>query len=356
MDTTSRSAAPTPPPSSSSASDRRVIVLAGNPNSGKTSVFNALTGLRRKVGNYPGVTVDRIEGDIDLGNGEVGRAVDLPGCYSLYPRSEDERVARNVLLGFDPRVPRPDVVVAVVDASNLERNLYLATQLLETGTPVVVALNMVDVAKKRGAPIDVEALEAALRVPVVPVVGRTGHNMDALRKAIGRAASPGRIWSLSELGEQVVDDVSEALRGVDAVPAEAVHGEAIRLVTTAPDDDPILAKGGEAVRSAVAAARAKLSEAGVDSTALEAECRYAFCKQAAFTARQNKPPQGPNRSERIDKVLTASRARADHLPRRHGGDLHVGLRLGRAVHGLDRRARRLDGCACGRDARRGAAA
>src|ERR1041384_7995575 len=118
-----------------------VVALAGNPNSGKTSVFNALTGLRQKVANYPGVTVERKEGVWPLApDTPPARLVDLPGLYSLDAASLDEQIARDVILGRATVVPLPDVVVAVVDATNLERNLYLVTKLIETGRPLVIAL------------------------------------------------------------------------------------------------------------------------------------------------------------------------------------------------------------------------
>ena len=164
-----------------------LLALAGNPNSGKTTIFNALTGLRHKTSNYPGVTVERVEGQVRLPDGRQARLVDLPGCYSLYAHSKDERIARDVLLGIFDREARPDVVIVVIDASNLERNLYLATQIMETGVAVCVALNMVDVAERRGAPVDAEVLSESLGVPVVPVIGRTGHNVEQLRKAIAGA-------------------------------------------------------------------------------------------------------------------------------------------------------------------------
>ncbi|MDF1702044.1 MAG: ferrous iron transport protein B [Planctomycetota bacterium] len=275
---------------------RPVIALAGNPNSGKTSLFNALTGLRRKVGNYPGITVDRVEGAVTLRDGREARVVDLPGCYSLLPRSEDERLARGVLIGTDARVPRPDVVVAVVDASSLERNLYFLTQLLDMRVPVVVALNMIDVAASRGLNVDAAALEAKLGVPVVPVIGRTGENTDALLEALDRAKAPGRLWSLSAAGEEALAQVHAAVQSAGTVPADASEAEAVRLLVHG--DDPA-ALGG-----AVGRAQDALVEAGVDRLALEAECRYAFCREAARAARADAPPKGPTRSERIDGVFT----------------------------------------------------
>ncbi|HKR01549.1 MAG TPA: FeoB small GTPase domain-containing protein, partial [Pyrinomonadaceae bacterium] len=126
------------------------VALAGNPNAGKTTLFNALTGLRQKVANYPGVTVERKEGAWTLKAGAPpARLIDLPGLYSLDASSLDEQIARDVITGRIPNLPAPDVIVAVVDATNLERNLYLVTQLLEYGRPLVVALTMVDLAQKR---------------------------------------------------------------------------------------------------------------------------------------------------------------------------------------------------------------
>src|SRR2546429_4469237 len=141
--------------------------LAGNPNVGKTTLFNALTGLRQKVANYPGVTVEKKSGRCAVSEKAECQIIDLPGTYSLASRSPDEHVARQVVLGQIEGTPRPDVIVVVADASNLERNLYLVTQVLELGRPCVVALSMVDVAEGQGKKVDVEKLSRHLRVPVV---------------------------------------------------------------------------------------------------------------------------------------------------------------------------------------------
>ena len=161
-----------------------VVALAGNPNTGKTSLFNALTGSRRKVGNWPGVTVERKEGRLALREGDV-TLVDLPGVYSLGASSVDEQIAADFL-----RNERPGAVVTVVDATNLERSLYLATQLRESGVPVVVALNMWDLAEKKGISVDIARLEALLGVDVVPTVATNGTGLDELRgKIASRLAS-----------------------------------------------------------------------------------------------------------------------------------------------------------------------
>ena len=133
------------------------VALVGNPNAGKTAIFNRLTGLAHKVGNYPGVTVERKEG-YGVARGVHLRFIDLPGTYSLAAHSPEERVAVDVLLGTQRGEKRPDLVLQIVDASNLERNLYLLSQVLETGLPVVVALNMMDVAGSRGLRIDARRL------------------------------------------------------------------------------------------------------------------------------------------------------------------------------------------------------
>ncbi len=158
------------------------VALGGNPNAGKTTLFNALTGSRQHVGNYPGVTVDRKEGRC-VHNGHDMHIVDLPGTYSLTAYSVEEVVARDFLVN-----ERPRVTVNIVDASNLERNLYLTIQFLELGIPTCVALNMIDVAKSRGIEIDAKKLAHLLGVPVVPIVARSGFGKKALMDAVERLA------------------------------------------------------------------------------------------------------------------------------------------------------------------------
>ncbi len=153
------------------------VALAGNPNSGKTTLFNELTGSRQHVGNYPGVTVEKKEGTYVL-DGFRLHIVDLPGTYSLTAYSLEEVVARDFLVN-----QKPEVVINIVDASNLERNLYLAVQFLEMGIPICIALNMMDVAKKRGIKVDAEKLSSLLGVPVVPTVARTGRGKKELMQS-----------------------------------------------------------------------------------------------------------------------------------------------------------------------------
>src|SRR5947208_1431338 len=160
------------------------LALAGNPNSGKTTIFNALTGLRQKVANYPGVTVEKKTGRCKLPDGAWIDVIDLPGTYSLISRSPDELVAMEVLRGLRADTKQPDAVVVVVDASNLQRNLYLVSQLIEMGRPLVVALNMIDVAERRGTKIDAAKLEQMLGVQLVPIVGHNRTGIASLKSDI----------------------------------------------------------------------------------------------------------------------------------------------------------------------------
>jgi ferrous iron transport protein B len=174
-----------------------VVALAGNPNSGKTTIFNALTGLRQKVANYPGVTVEKKTGRCKLPGGRRVDVIDLPGTYSLISRSPDEQVAMEVLRGLRADTPAPDVVIVVVDASNLQRNLYLVSQLIELGRPMVVALNMMDIARRRGLHLSPEKLSRELGVPVIPVVGHKRQGIEELKAAVAKATvAPMPDWPL----------------------------------------------------------------------------------------------------------------------------------------------------------------
>src|SRR5581483_5778157 len=177
---------PVPPDSAApraASSAAAYVVLTGNPNCGKTTLFNALTGLRAKVGNYAGVTVERKEGKLLGAPADTAiRVLDLPGTYSLSPNSLDEQISRDVLLHRLPELPAPDLIVVVIDASNLQRNLYYATQVVELGHPTIIALNMVDVAEANGQSIATAKLSEALGVPVVPVVASDGTGIPELKR------------------------------------------------------------------------------------------------------------------------------------------------------------------------------
>ncbi len=184
-----------------------LLALVGNPNCGKTALFNRLTGSRQKVANYAGVTVERKEGRFTTPAGKTIRILDLPGAYSLYPRSPDERVTCDVLFGRAEGEKRPDLVVCVVDATNLRRNLRLALAIKRLGLPCVIALNMNDLAKERGIHINADTLSAELGLPVVSTVAIERDGVDSLverfdDKAIWRAASPANPAEETRPGEQ----------------------------------------------------------------------------------------------------------------------------------------------------------
>jgi len=161
-----------------------VVALVGNPNAGKSALFNALTGARQKIANYPGVTVERKAGRMVLPSGEPLELVDLPGTYGLDTTSPDEEVTRRVIMGEQPGQARPDVLVCVLDASNLEQHLVLAQEVLELGRPTVIALNMIDLAQRDGLVLDSEALAAELGAPVVPTVAVRRRGLDDLAAAV----------------------------------------------------------------------------------------------------------------------------------------------------------------------------
>ena len=213
----------------------RHIAIIGNPNAGKTTIFNALTGLRQKVGNYPGVTVEKKEGRIVFDDRSEALLLDLPGTYSLTANSPDEKIATDVLLGRIDGTPLPEVIVCVVDASNLERNLYLISQIIDNNLPVIIALNMIDVAERDGLTIDVARLSAELGVKVIPTVGNKVTGIKELKSALaGRVHSSTRArkWVLPEPVQQECDELKGLLQRAHRLSEPIAFHEAIVLLTS----------------------------------------------------------------------------------------------------------------------------
>lgn len=204
-----------------------IIALVGNPNSGKTTLFNALTGANQKTGNYAGVTVSRVSGVLRTPHGNKYELLDLPGCYSLSPQAPDERITRDVLLGDQEGTEQPSAVVCVVDAANLERHLYLALQVVDLGLPVVLALNKVDLAERQGVRINVELLSEELGLPVVPMQANKGKGVVDLKHAVRHPfpCPPRRKWEASKRAEEAISDLARELEGngVENAEAHAIH-------------------------------------------------------------------------------------------------------------------------------------
>ncbi len=277
--------------------------LVGNPNSGKTTLFNALTGLRQKTANYPGVTVEKRTGRVNLppvtsdssrtsavdtSSPEI-QIIDLPGTYSLFWRSPDERLAVDVISGHLDDTPQPEAIVVVVDASNLQRNLYLLTQLIETGRPLVVALTMTDIAERHGHRVDVGALSMALGVPVVPVQGHRNasqrdHGIEQLKRALADARSAIEPdWPLPEPMRLAVSDLAPLVEPCASRACLTPRALAERLLiqgttdlsrSIVPDLDPT-------IRDRVEKLRANLIAAGIEPMKEDIEAHYRFIETLA---------------------------------------------------------------------------
>jgi ferrous iron transport protein B len=287
------------PQAEPAAHDNRplVVALAGNPNAGKTSLFNCLTGLRQKVANYPGVTVERKEGQWALADDSPpARLIDLPGLYSLDAASIDEQIARDVIMGRAAGVPAPDVIVTVVDATNLERNLYLVTQLLEYGRPVVIALTMMDLAEQRRFEIDTEKLAGALGIPVVPVVASQRRGLNELATAVRQAAAHGTSasagWRLSEATER------ELAALIDAAGNGA--GRSAALQDLYGEELP----GDPGRRNLVLAARQRLAAADPNWWREPMLARYRWIESIVARAVRAPSEERPHTTERIDRWAT----------------------------------------------------
>jgi len=281
------------------------VGVAGNPNCGKTTLFNALTGSRHTVGNWPGVTVERKVGEYSF-DGDRIEVVDLPGIYSLSARSIDERVARDYVLSGEPRL-----VINIVDGTNLERNLYLTLQLIEMRAPLVVALNMMDVVRADRTEIDVEQLAAQLGCPVVPIVARTGQGVDELQRVVGAAVrepapSPARVKYPTEV-EDAISRLADALAENAEVRAADARWSAIKLL----EDDPA-AQGeavarnaaGDSVSEVLTQAKRRIeARLGDESDIVIADGRFGFINSITRRVVSRSGQARRSMTDAIDKVV-----------------------------------------------------
>jgi ferrous iron transport protein B len=282
------------------------IALVGNPNSGKTTLFNALTGLHHKVGNYPGVTVERREARCALPGGREATMIDLPGTYSLHPTSPDEQIVADALLGR-LGVPPPDVVVCVVDATHLERNLYLVTQILDCNIPAIAVLTMYDIAEHHSTRIDFNALEEALGIPVLPVVAHQGRGIDQVREVL--ATTPelhrnGDRWSLPEPLHRAHLHLTELLHTDYHLPPNAARYEATALLVNPDTKGERIAGCDEKLRYRVRSTHERLSFLGIDPAVAFIESRYAWIRTVCFAAIQTPGRADRALTERIDRIVT----------------------------------------------------
>jgi ferrous iron transport protein B len=280
------------------------VALIGNPNTGKSTLFTALAGVRQRVGNYPGVTVEKKTGHM-LHAGQRFELIDLPGTYSLAPRSPDEMVTVDVLLGRRDKAGPPEAVLSIVDASNLERNLFLVSQVLSLGLPTVVALNMTDLSRDRGVEIDIEALAQRLGVPVIAIQANRGLGIETLKGALAEAArgpAPQQHNPFPGVFRQHISELSAWLEERQALPHFLIE----RLLL---DGDGYLEQellNGTATEGAakLQAARESLAAAGYPTPAVEAMARYDWVARVLDGVARRPQDYQPTASDRIDAVLT----------------------------------------------------
>jgi ferrous iron transport protein B len=277
------------------------VALVGNPNAGKTTLFNALAGLRQRVGNYPGVTVEMAKGTWRTCNSDF-HLIDLPGTYSLAARSPDESVAVDLLLGRVADETVPDVIVAVVDASNLDRHLYLVTQLCELGKPVVIALNMTDVAEKHGIRIDTSRLSEQIGLPVVPIQANKSKGLDQLAKAIYAAANKGDAPPTVPFPEAFDKQADRLAARLPGTPAFLIR----RLILDVGGqvEARAIQEHGHDVQAEVADIRRRLAAADCPVPAVEARARYAWIRRATSEAVIRPVQPLSTATDRIDRIVT----------------------------------------------------
>lgn len=289
------------------SSGERYIAIIGNPNAGKTALFNALTGLRQKVANYPGVTVEKKEGKILFDDGSAATLLDLPGTYSLTANSPDEKIATDVLFGRTNHTPIPEFVICVVDASNLERNLYLVSQIIDHRTPLIVALNMIDVAEKSGMVVNPQQLSKELGVKVVPTIANKGIGIEKLKAAMQSSVVPSpkaRLWSLPPIVVEECAELQTILQDTHHLSEADSFHEAIQLLTGSQALDEHRDRYSPEVLEHVKKDHARLDSFGIDRQSVFVESRYEWIKHVCEVSREINRQEKETPSDKIDRILT----------------------------------------------------
>ena len=284
---------------------RKLVAIAGGPNCGKSTLFNKLTGLRQKVANYPGVTVEKKAGFLALRSGRTVELLDLPGTYSLRPGSPDEVVVRDVLLGVQADTPLPDLTLLVLDSTCLERQLYLCMQLIEIGRPVVVALNMTDTAREEGLDVDAALLARAFGAPVIPISARTGSGIDQLRDAMDREVPPPRPVTrvLSAPLRAATEGLARILPPAGPLASLSRFHVAMALLLDEGEDDSLMQAVPPPIRREVLSLRARLDAEIPEWRSHEPIGHYQAIEDLIRRSTLRVRPEAALR-ERIDRVLT----------------------------------------------------
>ena len=284
-----------------------VYALVGNPNCGKSTLFNALTGLKQKVGNYPGVTVEKKMGTVYSQHGQPISVIDLPGAYSLAARSPDEAVTRDVLLGRRADTPQPDRILCIVDSTNLERNLYLVHQVLDLGRPVILVLNMMDLAAKAGLSIRVARLEQMLGIPVIPCEASNGKGIIELKLAMSRHDLPlsRHAWNIPAAIASAVAELQASLVATGGKAPLIARAEALLLLT---DQDSVRVSGSTPLdprtEEILKSWQGRWEADGMDWAGTLVNSRYEAIGSIAAEVTHAAHSSGPSLSDRIDTVVT----------------------------------------------------
>ncbi|MEX2045088.1 MAG: ferrous iron transport protein B [Opitutus sp.] len=284
-----------------------VYALVGNPNSGKSTLFNALTGMKQKVGNYPGVTVEKKIGTAYSQHGQPMTVIDLPGAYSLAARSPDEAVTRDVLLGRRADTQMPDRILCIVDATNLERNLYLLHQILDLGRPAIVVLNMMDLAAKAGLRIHAARLEHELGIPVIACEAVNGRGVIELKVAMSRSDLPlsRHAWDVPAAIAPAVAELQASLIANDGRPPLIARAEALLLLT---DQDSLRVAGSTPLtgqtREILRGWQERWDGEGTDWAGTLVNSRYEVIGRIAGSVVMRKDTVGPTATDRIDSYAT----------------------------------------------------
>ena len=283
-----------------------IYALVGNPNCGKSTLFNALTGLKQKVGNYPGVTVEKKIGETYSQHGKPIKIIDLPGAYSLAARSPDEAVTRDVLLGRRADTPQPDRILCIVDATNLERNLYLVHQILDLGRPVILVVNMMDLAKTSGLQVRVGRLEQELGIPVIACEAVNGKGLVELKLAMSRVDLPlaRHSWDVPAAVASAVAELQASLTDNDRRPPLIARAEALLLLT---DFDTVRVAGSKPLSARTTEIltywQKRWEGEGTDWAGTLVGSRYDSIAKLCTDIVQQSGVTGPSTSDKIDAVV-----------------------------------------------------